>query len=522
MKELHSNRIKSQLQSLVHALCALLLVANCRPSECVVGATVVTTPTTCGSRDHIGKVSSADGSMERRNTALSPRRAPLQRLHESSCEELDTQRELRMLAVADMIPACDTPSSLVAFCGSRMFTRAISIARPAEQKAPAGAQSSEDPDFAILRKLDPSLETAGVKALSDITQLDLSSVAINDDDMLAVSKANNVERLMLTATPITRVGLRRISTLKSLKGLNLGETHVTDEWLFGIPILKNIQFLFLDGTDVGERGLSWLTSCKNLRMLVLSRTHIRDADLMNLAGCKELDSLLVDDADLTGPFLKHCVKLPNLISISASGNRRLSESNFVHAPLPVGLMVLALSGTGVGDDCAKFVSSQSQLQSLLLRGTRITDRAMNEIAKVRTLELIDLADTTVSDKGINLLLKVENLKHLHLSGTLVRPECIANLKKRFKELDCVYLYPPKSPEALFSPARALPHYDNSLLGVRHLSGLGIQPGFFEGVFNNFRSTLRPGRHAWSPTQIYHVSAPAPHCSSCDIGRRVLN
>ena len=195
---------------------------------------------------------------------------------------------------------------------------------------------------------------------------------------------------------------------------------------------------------MGNRALLAI-ACANLRALTLSRTAIHDEDLANLANCRELDILRVDETEVTGSFLKYCCKLPRLRWLGASGNKSLSGLNFRHVKGPFKLRILNLSKTKVGDD-SEFLSSLSKLEALFLRKTNVTDRVMNAIASMRTLEVIDLADTVVSDKGVDLLLNLEKVNRIDLSGTFVSPKCTERLKKKFKNLNCVYAYPPASPD----------------------------------------------------------------------------
>ena len=310
-----------------------------------------------------------------------------------------------------------------------------------------GESPRDDADLAILRKLDPSLETSEVKTLRDVRELDLTSTPVTDAEMSAVAKAINLENLVLTRTSISNSGLRRISDLKRLKYIDLIDTCVTDEGLLSLPVLNKLVTLQVDGTDVGDRGLSWLGSCTSLRMLSLKRTGIRDRDLAKLGQCTELQMLAVDDTRVTGSFFEYCGKLPNLWSITASRNKRLSAANFPRTKGLPELTFLDFSQTDVGDDCTAFLKTLPRLNSLFLRETKVTDGAMSGIAKIRMLEFVDLGDTMVTDKGVDLLQNMERLNHIDLSGTFVTAECIKNLRKRFENLRCVYAYPPKRPEA---------------------------------------------------------------------------
>ena len=126
-------------------------------------------------------------------------------------------------------------------CACEMRTQPITLAaaRVARWLMPR-TQVPRDPDLAMLKELDLSLQTQEVKKISDIRRLNLSYTPVKDSDMLTVAKAKNLEQLMLRNTSISDSGLQRISNLESLKLLDLADTRVTDNALIPLRARKHV------------------------------------------------------------------------------------------------------------------------------------------------------------------------------------------------------------------------------------------------------------------------------------------
>jgi Leucine-rich repeat (LRR) protein len=333
-------------------------------------------------------------------------------------------------------PARDTR-----FVGSAR--RAIAI-RPAASRAlstvPRALYSRpndnppDDPAFAALLRLDPDLRGT-VKNLEDISMLDLSSRAVDDQHMMYVSRAKNLAALYMDSALVSDAGLRRISGLEQLMSLDLSNTAIADEQLSTMRCLAGLKCLSLEGTMVGSTRLSWLGRCRSLRYLSLSKTAVTDSDLSGLVECRELETLRIDSTQVSGAFLNHTKSCPQLRYLIANGNRLLTDARV--APLISGnthLVFLNLSRTDVGDATAARIPRTVKI--LDLAGTKITDRGVEDLARLESLESLFLSGTTVTDRAVPALLRLRTLKFLYLSGTPVSEYGLRRLRGRIKDILC--------------------------------------------------------------------------------------
>jgi tRNA A-37 threonylcarbamoyl transferase component Bud32/tetratricopeptide (TPR) repeat protein len=131
-----------------------------------------------------------------------------------------------------------------------------------------------------------SLEQAIIKgSLSvDLTKASLGFKA-NDDDLRILQNNTKVERLNLSGTDVSDLGLDYLKHCRLL-ALDLDDTRV--QRLAALETIPSLTELSLSNTNVDHDALHSIASLANLRDLKLSHTDITDADLQYLRSSSNL------------------------------------------------------------------------------------------------------------------------------------------------------------------------------------------------------------------------------------------
>jgi len=208
-----------------------------------------------------------------------------------------------------------------------------------------------------------------------VLEVVLSGTAIADDDLAALSKLPNLQRLGLDNTQVTDAGLAHLSQSPSLVWLWLGKTRVTDAGLTHLQGLTTLQGLLLGDTQVTDAGLAHLTGLTNLQQLWLSGTPITDAGLAHLTGLKNLRELWLVRTLITDAGLKYLKDLTSL--------RRLW-----------------LGSTQVTDAGLTHLQGLTKMERLDLEGTRVTDAGLARLKALTRLQGLALEDTQGTKEGI--------------------------------------------------------------------------------------------------------------------------
>lgn len=91
-----------------------------------------------------------------------------------------------------------------------------------------------------------------------------------------------LEKLDLSHSPITDVGLPGLQKLAGLKELNLERTMVSDAGVAHFRFLRFLEKLDLYRTGITDKALLMLLAVPTLKELSLDRTKITDAGLVHL------------------------------------------------------------------------------------------------------------------------------------------------------------------------------------------------------------------------------------------------
>jgi len=136
-------------------------------------------------------------------------------------------------------------------------------------------------------------DMAHVAALTNLEDLDLTSVSLGDAGLAHLAKLTSLKILRLHAVggKITDEGLRFLSALTNLEELELGGlSRVEGPGLSHLKNLRNLKSLHLSIPGIEQDLLKHIRTLQRLRHLKAG-IEVKDADLANLSGLRELESL---------------------------------------------------------------------------------------------------------------------------------------------------------------------------------------------------------------------------------------
>ncbi|BBO33957.1 leucine-rich repeat domain-containing protein [Lacipirellula parvula] len=173
---------------------------------------------------------------------------------------------------------------------------------------------------------------AHIAVLSELHELDLSSAAIDDDDLKKIAHLP-LGRLWLQSTRITDASAPTLSQMKNLDFLQLNATGLTDAFLHDLAALPHLQKLGLRGAKVTDQGLEFLSRHPHLEELDLYDTAVTDAGVETLINCQQLKDLGISMTKVTSDVFQYLAQMPHLTDVDLSANDVTTEEvlNFERA-----------------------------------------------------------------------------------------------------------------------------------------------------------------------------------------------
>jgi hypothetical protein len=121
---------------------------------------------------------------------------------------------------------------------------------------------------------------------------------------------------------VSDADLDRIAQLDKLERLDLSETRVTDLGLLKLKELKNVRELNLFYAElVTDEGLATMRNWSKIERINARGTKVTDNTLALLAGKTTITALDIGFAEVTDSGLQHLSTLPNLRSLAVGGNK---------------------------------------------------------------------------------------------------------------------------------------------------------------------------------------------------------
>ena len=155
-----------------------------------------------------------------------------------------------------------------------------------------------------------------------LTHLSLNDSRTGDSGLAHVAKLPRLQRLELSQTVVTSVGLRVLENAPSLQELTLGGRQFDDQTLENLRQLRYLKNLAIHGGSVTDEGLKYLIDYPQLESFVVScpempaqAPQITDTGLESI-GKTKISRLFIARAAITDAGLKHLEKMTTLRSLT--------------------------------------------------------------------------------------------------------------------------------------------------------------------------------------------------------------
>ncbi|MBK5290100.1 MAG: hypothetical protein JJE04_00205 [Acidobacteriia bacterium] len=251
-------------------------------------------------------------------------------------------------------------------------------------------------------------------AAGQIIGLSFRGAFVSDADLDEVAAMGQLEKLDLSETRITDLGLLRLRPLRNVRELNLFYAElITDE---GLAVLKDwprIQRVNLRGTKVTDNTLALLAGKDSITALDVGFAEVTDSGLQYLPRLKGLRELAFGGNKMTDVGLQVLRSLPALTHLDIAGKQRtdsglwfVAVTDFSLDPVATlsHLRELNLSGTQVTAKGLEKLTQLTKLEKLnLYAAKRVGDDAVPRLAAMPALRWVDLADTAITAQGLSSL-----------------------------------------------------------------------------------------------------------------------
>ncbi|MBM3738603.1 MAG: hypothetical protein FJW39_22725 [Acidobacteria bacterium] len=242
----------------------------------------------------------------------------------------------------------------------------------------------------------------------------LRGTHVADADLTHIAAMPQLERLDLSLTRVTDLGLLRLKDLKNVREINLFFAElVTDEGLAAMRNWPRIQRLNLRGTKVTDNTLALLAGKESIAALDIGYAEVTDSGLQNLPRYPNLRELAFGGNKMTEVGLQVLRSMPQITHLDISGKQRTDSGLWFVGLTDIGLdpvatlaalRVLNVSGTPVSARGVEKLKGLNQLERLnLLSCRRINDDVVTHLAAMPALKWVELKDTGVTAKGFAAL-----------------------------------------------------------------------------------------------------------------------
>ncbi|MBK7930430.1 MAG: hypothetical protein IPJ98_24015 [Bryobacterales bacterium] len=234
---------------------------------------------------------------------------------------------------------------------------------------------------------------------------------VSDADLDRIAQLDKLERLDLSETRVTDLGLLKLKDLKNVRELNLFYAElVTDEGLAAMRNWAKIERINARGTKVTDNTLALLAGKTTITALDIGFAEVTDSGLQHLATLPNLRSLAVGGNKLTEVGLQVLRTLPQLESLDLSGKQRTDSGLWTLGTTDLGLDPVAtvgglrelnLSGLGITSRGLAKLKPLAKLARLDLHGCkRAGNDAAPALAALPALRWVDVRDTAFTAEGV--------------------------------------------------------------------------------------------------------------------------
>lgn len=251
--------------------------------------------------------------------------------------------------------------------------------------------------------------------------------------------------LNLSATPISRSGIRQVAHLDSLVGLNLELCpRIDNAALEALNQADNLRTLIAVGNEIGPAGLAHIAELPTLYAVDLEICDsITDDSCRQLARMTDLRALVLrktgfESNRISARGLSMLAGLQHLELLNLYGNA-ITDESLKHLSEFRKLRVLDLSLTPITDVGLHHLTTLDQLTHLTLlysegfAGPKVTNDGVKSLSSLHRLSHLNLVGAQIDDDSIDSLMRLQSLRQLNLIDTGFTAGGMQQLREAFPD-----------------------------------------------------------------------------------------
>ncbi len=140
---------------------------------------------------------------------------------------------------------------------------------------------------------------AVLQKLPNLKLLSISGSSIDDDGLVHLRHATNLEAGLVLNGPFTDKALQHLQGMDKLRLLDLTQNRITDDGLKTVAALPALETLILNGTPITNEGIANLVQMKGLQELYLMDCNIDDGAVPHLKQLTSLKTLAITNTRIS-------------------------------------------------------------------------------------------------------------------------------------------------------------------------------------------------------------------------------
>lgn len=187
--------------------------------------------------------------------------------------------------------------------------------------------------------------------------------SIDAEAVAGLAKLTNLEQLYLWGITVDDADIQKLSNLTKLQVIDLTFSDISGESLKVLAKLPNLVSIRLDGCDVTDEQLEVLSDKTELIELYLSKTKVTDAGLKHVRNMKKLILLDLSDCEITDSGLSSLGHFPQLRSLWLSKLTRYGDDD----------------RGSLTDQCVDYLVTLKSLAELKIADSKLTDAGIERL-----------------------------------------------------------------------------------------------------------------------------------------------